>query len=380
MRETEMRIARSLVSLIAVATMVGCAAHTEPPSQPALPADPPQSSTVLVAAPPADAPPPKPVPETIPPEVEGHFERALRELNPRTACPDFDYFPRGGLRSFWCHRPTTLTLASLRALAGVDVFASGPHKATELTLDARSAFGHYNPAFVRWLVDNFAPTPRDPRMDKHTQLAYETSVRPLAEVFFLTLAKLRRDPACFEREKAAYAGAIAKKTLPKDYYERWFYFMNPFFCSRKSAANDFVFYSDNGFDGGVDGNVTKTVIGFWLRRSMDGTLDGFAEGLQKLIAAYDPALATAKLRAPDAAALSAAVDAGVAAARTCREPGAPKSVSVELVFASNGTPRAHVQGTGSPTLSQCVESRLTTTTVPAWDGAELKFQREIVLK
>jgi hypothetical protein len=54
--------------------------------------------------------------------------------------------------------------------------------------------------------------------------------------------------------------------------------------------DDFAFYSKNGLDGGVDGNVVKTVVGFWMRRAMDGTIGTFADGLHEVIAAYEPAL------------------------------------------------------------------------------------------
>ena len=70
--------------------------------------------------------------------------------------------------------------------------------------------------------------------------------------------------------------------------------MNPYFCDKGQRPANFDY--DNAFDAGVDGNVTKTVIGFWLRRSMDGTMDTFAEGLKKLLAAYQPDLMTAPAR------------------------------------------------------------------------------------
>jgi hypothetical protein len=127
-----------------------------------------------------------------------------------------------------------------------------------------------------------------------SQLAYDAYVRPLAEIFWQTNAKIVSDPACFEHEKALYEEAIAEKRLPYGYYERWFYFMNPAFCEAVRDLDPqedlFHVFVDNGFDGGVSGNVTKTVVGFWLRRAMDGTLEQFREGLTRLVSVYQPSL------------------------------------------------------------------------------------------
>ena len=107
----------------------------------------------------------------------------------------------------------------------------------------------------------------------------------MATIFWLTLRRSARAGVLRAREDGLRC-AIRRKT--PDYYERWFYFMNPAFCN-KGQPNDRHLMS-NGFDGGVNGNVTKTVVGFWLRRSMDGTFDAFAAGLKKGLEAYDPEL------------------------------------------------------------------------------------------
>jgi hypothetical protein len=221
-------------------------------------------------------------------ELEGKlFESTLREWQRATSCTSFDYGRDGGIQTFWCHRPANLTLASVRALAGVDLFVSGPHKADALTLRSAQAFGHYNPAFVRWLVDHAAPGPHGSPAQLVTREAYEEYMRPLAEVFWRTYRKTRAEEACFAQERSRYAAALARRSLPPGYQDRWYYFMDPAFCQQASNPAAIPRLGD----GGVDGNVVKTVMGFWVRRSLDGTMDTFAEGLKKLIAAYQPELA-----------------------------------------------------------------------------------------
>ncbi len=331
--------------------------------------------------------------ESGPPSVA---ESALQEWGAQSQCPGtFDYHPKGGLQSFWCRRPGRLTLAAVRELAGVDVFSSGPHQKDGLNLAAANEFGHYNPAFVAWLVEKGAPSPRNSRAREATQASYDAHLKPLATVFWRTLGKVRRETACVAREKSAYANAGAKKQLPRHYYERWFYFMNPFYCEKapgKPANELFKSFVDNGFDGGVDGNVTKTVVGFWLRRSIDGTLDSFADGLKKLIASYDPELLERSNRAPDSAAITKALEAGVAQAAACKDPSAAApTVRANITISADGkvsaragfpVPRRPPSVPLPPSSPQngCIEQAFGAQTIPAFDGADMRFARTVPLK
>lgn len=215
-------------------------------------------------------------------------DKALRGWSKRTLCPgSYDYFPLGGIQSFWCHRPESLTVAALREAAGGKIFASGPHSADDLVLDAKNDFGHYDPAFVKWLGAQIPDT-----STPETQAIYDRYMKSLARIFWQVLGKTKTEKACFDREKNAYADLIAKKKLPDDYYERWFYFMNAQFCSKPPKGMIDSYLMNHGGDAGVDGNVTKTVVGFWLRRSMDGTYDAFAQGLEKFLKVFDRAAIT----------------------------------------------------------------------------------------
>lgn len=264
---------------VSLLTLFACGGAPPPSS------DPPPAPVVLQPAPStplvADA-----LPEAPPQEDTARYaERALQGWSTQSACDDFDYFPNGGLQNFWCHRAPSVQLQKLREVSGVRLFVSGPHRDDELELTSSSEFGHYNPAFVRWLREHGA-SPRGSAMQLATQPAYDKFLAPLARIFWLTHQKLESAPACTKRELLAYEAAIKKKRA--GYYERWFFFMNPAFCDAKPHPDSW--YYSHGMDGGVDGNVTKTVVGFWLRRMMDGTYTEFAGGLRELIASYEPAL------------------------------------------------------------------------------------------
>lgn len=238
-------------------------------------------------------------PRRAPVVVENDLARDVADIlngfSRKSECQDFDYFPDGGYQNFWCHRPAQLTLQAIEARASVPIFLSGPHARGAFNSKSKNEFGHYNPAFVRWLADDVAPRSKDSASVQATQTMYDAMMKPLATIFHLTRKKVRAEPACFEREKDAYQKLLAKKRLPEGYYERWFFFMNPEFCPRmaKGQTSD-QYYYQHGMDGGVDGNVVKTVLGFLIRRSLDGTLPEFERALDKLIAAYQPDLAIAR--------------------------------------------------------------------------------------
>lgn len=373
-----MTIARRTLLVSVLSSLAACGSPAPPPTvavPPVAVAAPDRAATAAASAPPRAAP-------LAPEPPAAPSETALQEWSSKSQCPDFDYFPNGGIQNFWCHRPARLTVAAVRALAGVNVFLSGPHPEDDLTLDAKDAFGHYDPAFVRWLVDHASPSPRDSAARKATQPSYDAHLKPLAEVFWRTLEKTRREQSCFDREKSAYAAAIARRALPKGYYERWFFFMNPFFCDKAKSKDNFFY--DNAFDGGVNGNVTKSVVGFWMRRSLDGTMDTFAEGLKNVIASYQPELLDGRDPPPDPAALTRAIDAGVKSAAACKDAAAKQpSAWVTVTVAPDGELIAKVgaapPGGGSP-QAMCISAAFAAQRAARFDGAPLRFSRSVPLK
>ena len=211
----------------------------------------------------------------------------------KNACDEFDYFPQGGMRIFACHLKSLTSLEFLQEASGLVMFSQGPHQGARLKLDHRHQFGHYNPDFVRWMVENLVPGAGDAALRKATQAHYDKYVKPLARIFYATWQKARREPECFRREVERYRSMMDQKELPEMYYERFFFFMNPDFCAHADAG--FGYFYEHGFDGGYDGNVVKTCIAFWMRRTIDGTADEFSRGLLKLIKTYDPGLLKAKV-------------------------------------------------------------------------------------
>jgi hypothetical protein len=202
----------------------------------------------------------------------------------------FDYgFPGGGMRTFYCYLRSKATLAGLEKAAPVPMFASGPHKPGKLDFASQKSFGHYNPDFVRWLGRAAVPRAGD-SFRAATLPLYEAKVRPLARIYYVTYVKMHSNGGRWmEQEKRALGREMARPhesphQIGAGFYEKYALFMNPAYFAHQ---RDEGYLMDHGFDGGWDCNLVKTAVGFWLRRSLDGTDELFFGDLKQLLAAYD---------------------------------------------------------------------------------------------
>lgn len=198
----------------------------------------------------------------------------------KTMCSNFDYFPDGGMRSFYCHILSFISYQSFQNLVGVPIFRKGPHSTKELDLDSAFSFGYYNKKFVKKIREILIPDTNTGLFRSSTQNIYNKYVRSLAIIHYVTYQKLRKNKNYLNKEKQRYLNLIRTKKLPKYDYERYYSFMDDSFFKRQNDSN---YYSD----GGYNGNVVKTATAFWIRRSIDGTDGEFFQGLQKLLYLYD---------------------------------------------------------------------------------------------
>jgi hypothetical protein len=193
--------------------------------------------------------------------------RSLWTELPRTTerCGEFDYFPDGGMRNFYCHLLSRIRWVEFCKLVPMKIFLSGPHRDDALVLDARRSFGHYNPAFVKWLGAAFLPAAQDPKFRAATQAIYDAKVRPLARAFHAAHQALAKHRDVFEKEQKLLLKQLANGGTPEAPYEK-FYRLT---------------------DDQYDGNVTKTAVAFWIRRGVDGTEREFFADLKLLLQTYD---------------------------------------------------------------------------------------------
>lgn len=215
--------------------------------------------------------------------------QALLQLpDSEDGCPDSsNYFPDGGMRSFYCHINSVVSYEKVRSSLSIPIFLSGPH-GQNLKLDSDSSFGHYNPEFVELLVENGIPGAEDEDFRKATQFIYDRYVASLARTMYVTYKKFQQNPELLRKEARSLEYRLESQgQVERMYYEKYFYFMNPGFAENPDGGFDY--FVDRGFDAGYNGNVVKTCAYFWIRRSLDGTDKAFFRGLMKLMRTYDSA-------------------------------------------------------------------------------------------
>jgi len=220
--------------------------------------------------------------------MAGDSRQAIRDAwiklpSSTNTCGDYDYFPDGGMRTFGCHTWSLFSYATLVKIAGIPAYVGGPHDGKQLILSAKNRFGHYNPAFVDWLGNHLIPGANDEKFRADTQPVYDSYIRSLARIFFVVYKKTEHEPACFEREVNRYVKMLNDKQVEGAFHERFFYFMNKKYCADPAGQFSYKY----GFDGGYNGNIVKTTVAFWIRRTLDGTAMQFAEALTLLLETYD---------------------------------------------------------------------------------------------
>lgn len=189
----------------------------------------------------------------------------------KNQCPNVhDYFPEGGMLSFYCHVKGLLDVSDLQKMANMPIFRSGPHKNNQLNLAAEQDFAHYNPEFVQWLTNKLIPAADDEILRKLTQPFYDKYVQRLARTYYETYQGLQNDTNYFTQKTQQYAEAVKEARLPHDYYEQFY---------------DFADLAQFGHDG----HVVRGAVGFWIRRNVDNTINQFVAGLEKLLSTYDAA-------------------------------------------------------------------------------------------
>ncbi|HEX8697275.1 MAG TPA: hypothetical protein VF815_00425 [Myxococcaceae bacterium] len=185
----------------------------------------------------------------------------------------FDYQDAGGMRNFFCRGLSVISWKTFLSLAPVKPFRSGPHKGGKLDLQNAKDFGRYDPAFVKWAVKALVPGAEDAKLRQETQPVYDRSVRTLARTYYGVWRVLSANPKWVEVERKRYLGAAAKGNLDALGPE-----LDPY--------HDVLGNADENW-GGYDPNHVRSATMWWLRRYSDGTASTWAEGLERLLQAYD---------------------------------------------------------------------------------------------
>lgn len=219
------------------------------------------------------------------------LDRAAASLDGHApeACERFEtWFTAFGVRGLACladHAAPAPLLAGTPAAP----FTRGPHGVSEgtvrLELERARDFGHYDPAFVRWLAAEAIP---EGRMVTATQPVYERHAARLARVYWLTRQDLARAgyPASTPAGPLkAYASFLEGQPAPRDVLTPDGGFSPTAFSDRSARLLPAIGLPlENEWFALYEAN---TAYGFWLRRRADGTEALWRDALRTLLERYD---------------------------------------------------------------------------------------------
>ncbi|NDD03802.1 MAG: hypothetical protein EB078_02750 [Proteobacteria bacterium] len=169
-------------------------------------------------------------------------------------------------RFLYCYLSSLISLDQLQKLAGLPVFASGPHK-EKLDFSSRKTFGRYNEKFAKWVLDKVVPNLVDPSFKAAHQETFNGYLKPSLLKMQAALNYVFDDWERFGRIKRAYEEQLNSPNGVESAYKTIYLNMagssNPLSCSPES-------------------------VGFWVRRSIDGTMATFRSSLGIILNAYAP--------------------------------------------------------------------------------------------
>ncbi len=180
------------------------------------------------------------------------------------------WLPNRGLRGLYAKAQFALNLAQLQKLSGHKIFGVGPHQNGKLNLKSANDFGHYNPAFIKWITANGIPGQKNRKLRKELQPVYDKHLRRTARGFFVAHQNLRAQPQRLKQIEARYLDLLDAEKDASEFLQESF---RPDTDRLEKAGHDWY-----------EVNVAH---GFWVRRTIDGTADEFHTLLTALLTTHD---------------------------------------------------------------------------------------------
>jgi len=186
----------------------------------------------------------------------------------------FDYWPDGGIRIAYHHLRTFMSYKDIVKLSPVPVFLNNHHTKLSLDLKSNNAFGHYNPAFLKWMQHKLTAILESPQFIKGTQAQFDKYLAKTALVYWDTYLALEKWPAERDAILKDYKDKIQQGKLPESYY-----YNLAWSDGKKYESMTYLRDKHNS-------NVVAPAVYFWLRRKMDSTDTKMKGLLAQLLKAY----------------------------------------------------------------------------------------------
>lgn len=184
--------------------------------------------------------------------------------------------PEPGIRNLYCEVSPFIDYSRLQEFSGLPIFKEGPHSSSKLNLQSPYDFGYYNEDFVHWLGKNLMTQTESDAESKQIEEVYERYLKDEARCFYKAHELLLSSDG-FEDAKEKYLRGMKEENIPQSGFFDYIENLN----NQMKNINEKLKKEEKC---SVDGNQP---LGFWLRRSIDGTEDEFFSILKNLINTYD---------------------------------------------------------------------------------------------
>ncbi len=168
------------------------------------------------------------------------------------------------------------TLKEFSTLLHYPLFVSGVENTTQINLDNKNDFGHYNPKTILWLKIQFQAFLKQPDNVKTTRPMVESLLKKQLFSFWMVNQYLNKYPDEKQRILDDYQSKINNKNVPYDYYD-----IHPM---------DYDFYKEIRTFQMLKDKEIRTAVFYWLRRTIDKTEKHFFDISDLFINAYYPKL------------------------------------------------------------------------------------------
>ena len=184
--------------------------------------------------------------------------------------------PESGIRGRYALYKKYFSISILEKVVGEPIYLKGPHSDVP-NYDSQTSFGYYNPLFIKKLGENLRFLFQNKDFVNNIQLHYDSKLKQYLRVYYLSYKVAANNKEVMD----AYLENI-KDPERNDYMNGRikgpsFFLQERFRDFAESLERD-----------GYDVYEAFTCPGFWIRRSIDGTVDEFYEVLKLTLRTFDP--------------------------------------------------------------------------------------------
>lgn len=176
------------------------------------------------------------------------------------------FFDASG-RTLYCFLSSVANFKKLAEVSGASVFSSGPHS-DFLNFDSKKSFGHYNPQFLNWVSQKAVPVLVSPKFRAANQKIFDDYFKKTALEFYKGLIFAKSKHQAFSKMVAVYQTQLNSPS--------------------GVTAGSYMLFREILLDAGDPLMTSDESIGFWVRRSLDGSFKSMSGILLLILDAYAP--------------------------------------------------------------------------------------------